>query len=274
MLAIEGWEKSTARWKEFLENYRFSRPSAAKTEKIADINAKAGQLELWKIHTDEWTQLPIFRLKAHAPAGNGRKIIVLDKGNWPQWTSLLGAVYPDCEFGTPSIKEINADEKLEELLATWDEIILISMRGAGPAAFSGNDRKQTHIRRRFFLLGQTLEEFQTLDVVQTIRSLRLSKDDIRTVVSAKGITAGILVYAALFCEKGLTLELQDPPVSHRIGPDLVNIMRFQDMSAAMLMAAALHEVEVESGETPLSVSYWSGLKELADQYPGLGLHLK
>lgn len=274
VLAKEGWEKSTARWREVLRNYRFSRPSAAKTEKIADFNAKAGQLELWKIHTDEWTQLPIFRLKAHAPAGNGRKVILLDKENWPEWASLLGAVYPDCEFGTPSTKEINADEKLEKLLATWDEIILISMRGAGPAAFSGNDRKQTHIRRRFFLLGQTLEEFQTLDVVQAIRSLHLSEDHIRTVVSAKGITAGILVYAALFCEKGLTLELQNPPLSHRIGPDLVNIMRFQDMSAAILMAAALHEVGLEPGGTPLSVSYCSGLKELADQYPGLGLYLK
>ena len=37
-------------------------------------------------------------------------------------------------------------------------------RGVGPTAFNSNERKRTHIRRRFMLLGQTQDGMQTWDI--------------------------------------------------------------------------------------------------------------
>ena len=44
-------------------------------------------------------------------------------------------------------------------------------RGIGPAAWTGDEKKQTQIRRRFMLLGQTLDGMRVWDIRRTIQAL-------------------------------------------------------------------------------------------------------
>ena len=49
----------------------------------------------------------------------------------------------------------------------------VAPRGVGPTAWGQNERRQTQVRRRFMLLGQTLDGMRTFDVVRAVGALRL-----------------------------------------------------------------------------------------------------
>jgi hypothetical protein len=112
-------------------------------------------------------------------------------------------------------------------------------RGTGDAAWSGDEKKQTQLKRRFMLLGQTLEGMQVWDVrraVQAVRSLPSAKG-VPLCVRAKGPTAGVVLYAAMF-EPGIDeLELTDLPRSHTQGPHFLNVLRVLDTPQALAMVA-------------------------------------
>jgi len=72
-------------------------------------------------------------------------------------------------------------------------------RGIGPTAWTADERKQTHIRRRFALLGQTLDGMRVWDVRRAVQALRSVENLCRARVRlrAEGRMAGVAVYAAL-----------------------------------------------------------------------------
>ena len=52
---------------------------------------------------------------------------------------------------------------------------MIAPRGVGPTAFDPSEKKQTQIRRRFMLLGQTLDGMQVWDVRRAIQAIRQAR---------------------------------------------------------------------------------------------------
>jgi dienelactone hydrolase len=126
-----------------------------------------------------------------------------------------------------------------------------SPRGTGADAWTGDEKKQTQIRRRFMLLGQTVEGMQVWDVrraVQAVRAQPLLKD-VPVCLEATGQMAGVALYASLF-EPGVTeLTLHDLPRSHAQGPHFLNVLRVLDIPQALAMAAEAKRVRVtQAGE--------------------------
>ena len=116
-------------------------------------------------------------------------------------------------------------------------------RGVGPTRWSATSRfdgKQVgqHIRRRFLLLGQTLEGQQVWDVrrgiicIGTIDELKMCKLSLQ----ATGEMAGIGLYAGLFEPTVASFDLWHPPSSHRRGPTFMNVMTILDMPQAVALA--------------------------------------
>jgi hypothetical protein len=153
-------------------------------------------------------------------------------------------------------------------LSSGDRIVLdvgesgaFCPRGVGDAAWSGDEKKQVQLKRRFMLLGQTVEGMQVWDVrraVQAVRSLPGAKD-VPICLRAKGPIAGVALYAALF-EPGVDeLELTDLPKSHVLGPHFLNVLRVLDTPQALAMVAEKTKVRLVKSD----VKDWDYANETA-----------
>ena len=119
----------------------------------------------------------------------------------------------------------------------------VTPRGIGPTRWSEVspfDGKPTghQIRRRFALLGQTLDGQRVWDVRRALACLRTLPDlkGVPLWLQGKNDMAGIALYAALFEPDVARLDLWHPPASHRQGPIFLNVLRVLDMPQAVALA--------------------------------------
>ena len=108
-------------------------------------------------------------------------------------------------------------------------------RGAGLTAFTGDDKALTKIRRRFMLLGQTLDGMRVWDIRRAVQTLHFVREaDVANVeLDARGQTAVNSLYAALFEPGVKRLTVDALPVSHSEGPDYLGILRVTDVSQVL-----------------------------------------
>lgn len=116
--------------------------------------------------------------------------------------------------------------------------VSMTPRGTGAHTWAGDEKKQIQIRRRFMLLGQTLEGMQAWDVRRAIQAVRAIPElkDVPIQIEASGDMAGVALYAALFEPGLIELELTDLPASPMQGPHFLNVLRVLDMPQAVAMA--------------------------------------
>ena len=148
----------------------------------------------------------------------------------------------------PPADRAGFDQLKKFVLSTHTAVAWYAPRGIGADAWDSDAKKQRHIRRRFPLLGQTLDGMRVWDVRAAIGHVKVMKAgfgaerDVRLTIAAQDSMAGVALYASLF-EPGVTeLKLLDLPRSHREGPDLLNVLKFMDLPAAVAMAAERSKV--------------------------------
>ena len=114
-----------------------------------------------------------------------------------------------------------------------------------PDVETATAKKQTQLRRRFMLLGETLDSVRVWNVVRTLEAIRGSKEFSRLPVrlEAEGDMAVNALYASLFVPVS-ELVLTNLPKSHMNGPDYLNVLRFMDIPQAVAMAAFAGKVEL------------------------------
>ncbi|MCX7887151.1 MAG: alpha/beta hydrolase family protein [Verrucomicrobiae bacterium] len=178
----------------------------------------------WPAHPDakanpktcEFTSEPPFTFKLHITRGRGRPERLLlhvldDEDPQPPASSTLPKPAPN------------------EIIAYFHP------RGTGPTSWSKlTPTKQTHLRRRLLLLGETLESGQVWDIQQAVAALR-SLPALRRLpltIRARGHMAANALYAALLLPEKPQLELENLPASHRDGPIYLNILRHMDIPQA------------------------------------------
>jgi len=152
----------------------------------------------------------------------------------------------------------------------------VSLRGTNQTAFDTSPRKQTQHRRRFYLLGQTLEGQQVYDVRRAIQALHTVPElkDVKVTLVAEGAMAGVALYAALFETSVERLELTNLPASHMptrddpdsFGPPLLNVLRYLDVPQAVAMAAeratvVIHTDDAAAWQYPVDVAAALGWKD-------------
>ena len=202
----------------------------------------------------DFTSQPYVRLRlylAHRPGiERPDKVVlnILDQQGWTQWLTGMRIEFAE-ELKDETLPDPN-EEAFEQLLETLKDsnsaLAFTAPRGIGLTAWNPDERKQTQIRRRFMLLGQTLDGMRVWDVrrtVQTLRQIELLKD-VPIVLKGQHIMAGIVLYASLFEPDIAGLDLWDLPESHREGPIFLNVLRFMDIPLAIAMAAEHTEVRL------------------------------
>jgi hypothetical protein len=172
---------------------------------------------------------------------------VLDDLQWSQWTPSLRALF-----------EVNSDpagvdlepEDAEQLHGREEGVASLQVwlvpRGIGPLAWAVSESKQTQIRRRFLLLGQTLDGMRVWDIRRGLEAwgsvvpprqlpLRLRGAD------GMGVNA---LMASLFEPEIQGVDLTRLPASFRDGPDYLNAMRVLDLPAVVALAADARPVRL------------------------------
>jgi dienelactone hydrolase len=148
---------------------------------------------------------------------------VVDTAGWLNAALMFAAGFGEAVPAGVPAAEPDAEAREEfaalktRLLGQGGSVVWFAPRGLGPGVWSGDERKQTHIRRRFMLLGQTLDGMRVWDIRQALAAWRRWTPHGREapVLSAQGGMAVNALYAALFEPRdSLRLELRDLPASH------------------------------------------------------------
>lgn len=152
--------------------------------------------------------------------------VVLTVLNEAGWTNGLARSVFDGSGLDQSAAGLRADMRASE-----QALAFFAPRGIDPAGWPQKPAQATQVRRRFMLLGQTLDGMRVWDIRCAVQALGAIPAFSRTPVSVRaerqmGINSA---YAALF-EPGIRrLELAHVPHSHTEGPDYLNVLKVWDI---------------------------------------------
>ena len=126
---------------------------------------------------------------------------------------------------------------------------------------ANDNTEETQERRRFMLLGQTLDGMRVWDIRRAIQALH-SLDGLEQApveIEADGAMGVDALYASLF-ENGISkLDLRGIPASHTDGPDYLNVLKYLDIPQAAAMAAERCSLRLQPG----SPEGWEFLNAMA-----------
>jgi dienelactone hydrolase len=179
---------------------------------------------------------------------------VLDEDGWSEFLSTVRVGFKS-QFANELVAKPNAEnwQSMAKMLKAnnW-AMVYVCPRGIGPTAWDQSKRKQTQHRRRFMLLGQTLDGMRLWDIRRAIQAWRVIDDTnvapIPLWIQAKGQMAGLSVYASIFDGGIKRLDLYDLPNSHRDGPTFLNVQRVTDIPDAVAFAAHKTKVVIYDNE--------------------------
>jgi hypothetical protein len=233
--------------------------------------------EAWSVDRDgvtlrayDFTSQDPFRLRLYVASRTGLakpERVVLDVLDEQGWRNFLGAYRGAFADTLPALTpgdsaadpEPAAFAETKRLLTANDwAIVSVAPRGVGPTAWDSRPKQQTHIRRRFYLLGQTLEGMQVYDVRRAVQAVRTlpGRSESPLWLQGRGEMAGVALYASLFEPKIAGLDLWDLPRSHRDGPALINVQQTLDLPQAVALAAERSQVVLhQSAADPADWSF-------------------
>jgi hypothetical protein len=135
-------------------------------------------------------------------------------------------------------------------------------RGIGPTAWSGGPPRETQLRRRYMLIGQTLDGMRVWDICRAIEALRSIKSirNVPLTVEGSGDMGVDALYASLFAPGINDLHLEHMAASQMDGPDYLNVLKILDIPEAAAMAAERCPLQIQSNQA----DGWEFLKAMAD----------
>jgi hypothetical protein len=139
-------------------------------------------------------------------------------------------------------------------------LFLACPRGTGTTAWS--EAKETHIRRRFALIGQTLDGMRVWDLRRAIAAVGELPGlaGVPVHLTAAEAEAPIALWAAVFEPKVAAVRLQSLPASYREGPIFLNLDRILEPSQVLGLLYP-RPVTVDDATDPAAYDWASQLAE-------------
>ena len=245
---VREWEAMRKSWMNALNSHVFAAwPAIARRapREIGSASERGGMLHAYSCEGEDPFEL---RLYAFIPKGSesvvtaeGARLQILDETTWKSFERTHRNALKN--IGDPFIDLLEVDssqssEPVREALDSQSPVIYGVPRGIGPLAWK--QPKDVSIRRRFALLGSTVEGSQTWDICALIESVRaLAKfRDARLHLHASKAMAVNAMYASLFVEPPASVTLTSPNHTHSDGPIYLNVLRFLDCPQAAALSAA------------------------------------
>jgi dienelactone hydrolase len=261
----EQWRKLRDGWREALQKKCFGgwpeKPEPLDVEQAFSVERHDVRLEAYDFTSQGPVRLRLYLLRA---AGLEKpRSVTLAVADQQSWDDMVATMRPGFEKeitrdlpdelvkSLPEGAEDRFHRAVKAALQRREVLAAFAPRGIGPTAWNPDKRKQTQIRRRFMLLGQTLDGMRVWDARRAVRALRSVEgvSDLPLRLVARGHTAAVAMYASLFEPDVASLALGELPPTHREGPVFLNVRRYLDLPQAVAMAAERSEVTLRQDDT-------------------------
>ncbi len=257
----EDWEKKRDGWLKSLNEKSFrawpDAPGDLDLKEVFSVERHDIQFRAF-----DFTSQGAIRLRLYLAHGAGLDkpdltvLNVLDEQGWNEFLSFMQVGFKE-EFKGENLRGKANEELFKSTQGMFKSfewaMAYVAPRGIGPTAWDQSERKQTQHRRRFYLLGQSLDGMRIWDVQQAARALR-SVDSKSQALWLQGYRrmAGVTLHASLHIDDVTRLDLHELPTSHREGPFLLNVRRHLDTPEVVAMAAensrvVIYQPEEKSG---------------------------
>jgi hypothetical protein len=216
-------------------------PLAAKV--ADDVTAEGVRLRAVDFTSQEGVDLRLWVMTAENVAKPSKLILsVLDDAGWETWAKDLGPAFakPLGLEKPPTRDDAKFEQNRAAMRANGWAFAAVAPRGVGPTKWADAGSKQDiHHRRRFALVGQTLDGMRAWDVRRAVQAAQSVSGlgDAPLTLHGDGETAGVALYAGLFEPSVAAFDLWNLPTSHRTGPIFLNVSKVLDVPQAVALAA-------------------------------------
>jgi len=215
---------------------------ALNVRKAGDVSHDGLRLRGFDYTSEEGVDLRVWLLTAEKVERPGLVVLSsVDEAGWKEYVAELGPEFKDVlQAGGDVARNDKAFKSTKAVLEKFGwAFATVAPRGIGPTRWSGiGTPEENHIKRRFALVGQTLDGQRVWDVRRALAVLR-GQPELKKVplwLQGKGDMAGIVLYSALFEPDVARLDLWDLPASHAKGPIFLNVRRTLDLPQAVALA--------------------------------------
>ena len=243
------WQVMQVQWTRALRDKVFrgwpEKPGKLSVRLVSEAVVEGIRMRAYEFQGTAGLYLPMIFLEPDEPV-TGTVATVVDGEGWRELAGRVRTVFaPQIEqlggqLPTPDEDSDGYGRLAAALKESKVRQIFLVPRGIGPTAWSDDARERVHIRRRFMLLGQTLDGMRVWDIKRGLEAANTVASDVpHGSVHARGIMAANALYASLFVQgtRWTNLLLTELPASHADGPDYLNVLRYLDIPAALAMAS-------------------------------------
>ena len=202
----------------------------------------------WKFQSQEFVDLELFLVRRVTAEPTKRVILnVMGEADWDGFCSTYSEAFPVAFETAIETSDLEQFQKATKGIKSSSlALAYVAPRGVGPAKYSVDDKKLTQIRRRFYLLGQSLDGMQVYDIRRAIQCTKklpgLRNSEL--CLTGTGKMAGKVTYASLFEDGIRKLELHQPCRDHDAGPYFLNIDRISSFAETIYWASRRSKVVI------------------------------
>ncbi len=245
---------------------------------LASAVEQGVRLTVYDLETQPSVHARLITLSADDGRSPAEAILnVADAADWERLIAGLRVHFGEALPGeaTPAPNEAEWGRLQMELARGSRTLAFLAPRGVGPSTWSGDERKQTQILRRFYLLGQSLDGMRVFDIRQAIRALQHLEtlSSAQLALAGRGPMAANVLYASLFEDEIARLELAELPLNHRNGPYYLNVSQIWELPQAVAAAAERTPVALTACRDPQAWSYATQVLERLGQPERLKISL-
>jgi hypothetical protein len=249
-VAREWWKGRAPQLREELSKRVFrnwpDKPPPLNARLVQDVKHDGLRLRAYDFVSEDQVELRLWLMTAEKVDKPTLVVLnALDEPGWQEWIGDLGPAFKEALQLSKEPKQDAArfGQNVKMLQFHKWAFAAVTPRGIGPTLWSETNSfdgkpNGNQIRRRFALLGQTLDGQRVWDVRRALACLRTVPDlkGVSLWLQGKNDMAGIALYASLFEPDVVRLDLWHPPASHRQGPIFLNVLRVLDMPQAIALA--------------------------------------
>jgi dienelactone hydrolase len=208
---------------------------------VGDKTHDGIRLRAWDFASEEGIELRLWLMTA----GDAKPTLVvlnaLDEFDWKEWCADLGPEFTELlQLSTPPKRD---ETKFKQNRAVMEKqkwaFAAVCPRGVGPTKWAEpGTPDDVQYRRRFVLVGQTLDGMRVWDMRRAFQSLKANPElkGVPLWMQAKRDMAGIALYAAIYEPDIARLDLWHMPASHKEGPTFLNVRKYLDTPQALALA--------------------------------------
>jgi dienelactone hydrolase len=251
------WERMKAGWREALREQAFAGwPRETETAGVTETSSQrfgSLRVSVFELETQPGLTLPLVILEPRGRSRSGPELRVLGHVDWQAAATTLAERFSVHGLASPTT-QINEPAKpgAHAIIpkALDHPLILFAPRGAGRTAPDVDARNFIQFRRRFMMLGQTLDGMRVWDIRQAVQASHreFNLDRRPLTVSASGPMTINTMFAALHEPRVAALRLDAVPGSLLDGPDFVNVLKVMELPE-LLAAVSVDRPEAIDPDT-------------------------